>query len=628
MGPSVKVLGAFEVRDGSGGIASLRTRKTQAILGYLAVNADKLQPREWLMSLAWSDRSEPQARQSLNDALKSIRRVGREAGIEILKSDSQQVTLLSEAMTIDVVRFRALLQDDPAGAAKLYHGPLLDGFSIPDPAFEEWLTSVRAEHHALASDAFARASDAFEAAGELDPAIDHARSLIELEPLNEEAQRRLMRLLDRAGERSKALLQYQTFQQTLKKELQTEPHAETAALFEEIRGSAQQGSALAGSHEGGNKPRLFVEPFAVTGGAEEEALAKGIAEQLAEVLPSMRNFLVVTRPEDANYLLRSSLRASGHRRRLQAHLIYSPEQDRFWSRHFDFDDGDVFEAQDFFAHELFRTVRGAINDSDGRRVSRKDVTQMTVDELLSLSAHKFMQNDVQVWREVPAIMDRALAKDPDNPAALARWALATLAEYSYGYRKIASERQQEAKARANRAQQLDPLSAFVHLVRANLSLYFDAAYEDAIITANRALAINPQSDLVRNIKCQAMIFAGRCREGIEQMLTVAELNPDSAYLSSYLVTHALGNFGLADYDAAAILYRQAERASPNLPIALMGRITSLWHNGDRKEAEETARRFLADHPEFRLVEAHLPPWRDQETMLRYVEGLRETGLPE
>ena len=379
---------------------------------------------------------------------------------------------------------------------------------------------------------------------------------------------------------------------------------------------------------GGGKPRLFIEPFAVTGSAEEEALSKGIVEQLAETLDTMRNFLIVTRPEDANYLLRGSLRASGHLRRLQAHLVYCPEQDRFWSKHFDFDGEDVFESQDFFADALFNTVRGRINNYDGRRVRQKDASQMTVDELLSLSAHKFMQNDIQLWREIMADMDRALAIDPDNAAALARWANATLGECFLCCRRVAPELQQEAKARANRAQQLDPQSVFVLMVQAHISLYFDAAHDDAIITAERALAMNPQSIVVRNIKCQALILAGRCREGIEQMVPVAELNPDNVYLGTRLGTHALGHFGLANYDEAATLYRQAERASPNGPPLLMGLITSLWHNGDKEEAEKIAQRLMAKHPGLRLVDAYLPPWREQDTMLLYVEGLRAAGLPE
>jgi DNA-binding SARP family transcriptional activator len=72
---SLKMLGGFELRDGGGAELSLPTRKVRALLSYLAVNANKPQPRERLMALLWSDRGERQARQSLNQALLSIRRL-------------------------------------------------------------------------------------------------------------------------------------------------------------------------------------------------------------------------------------------------------------------------------------------------------------------------------------------------------------------------------------------------------------------------------------------------------------------------------------------------------------------------------------------------------------------------
>ena len=68
MSLSLKLLGDFTLRDGSGAALSLSTRKTRALLAYLAVNADRPQPRERLMALLWSDRGERQARQSLNQA--------------------------------------------------------------------------------------------------------------------------------------------------------------------------------------------------------------------------------------------------------------------------------------------------------------------------------------------------------------------------------------------------------------------------------------------------------------------------------------------------------------------------------------------------------------------------------
>jgi TolB-like protein/DNA-binding SARP family transcriptional activator/Flp pilus assembly protein TadD len=214
---------------------SLRTRKTRALLAFLAVNADKPQPRERLMALLWSDRGERQARQSLNYALKLIRALPTDGSHTLLDSDGEQVTLHGAALESDVGRFQALRDDDPAAAAALFDGPFLDGLSIPDPAFEEWLTATRSALEADACDTLQNAADAAAGQGEIGQALDLARRLVALDPLREDAHRCLMRYLHESGDRVAALRQYQACADILNAELQVAPDAATRALFEEIR---------------------------------------------------------------------------------------------------------------------------------------------------------------------------------------------------------------------------------------------------------------------------------------------------------------------------------------------------------------------------------------------------------
>jgi len=234
---SVKLLGQFEIRDSSGEALSLPTRKTRALLGYLTINADKPQPRERLMSLLWSDRGDKQARQSLNHSLRAIRKLAEQENITLLESDGETVTLHGEALDSDVARFRQLLNDHPGEAADLYSGPFLDGLSISDHAFEEWLRETQAQFHAQACEALkaAAASDDSTKSGDIDQRIDWLHRLLTLDPLREEAHRQLMQLLHQSGDRPGALRQYQECVDILNSELEVEPDATTKALYEEIR---------------------------------------------------------------------------------------------------------------------------------------------------------------------------------------------------------------------------------------------------------------------------------------------------------------------------------------------------------------------------------------------------------
>ena len=56
------------------------------------------------------------------------------------------------------------------------------------------------------------------------------------DPVHEEAQGRLMRLLVQAGQRHLALRHYQALQAALQRELEVEPAASLQALYHDIRG--------------------------------------------------------------------------------------------------------------------------------------------------------------------------------------------------------------------------------------------------------------------------------------------------------------------------------------------------------------------------------------------------------
>src|SRR6266480_3416791 len=74
--------------------AELLWRKHVALLVYLARSPRKSRTREHLISLLWSDRGERQARHSLSEALRVLRRA---LGDERLVADVDQVRLAADA---------------------------------------------------------------------------------------------------------------------------------------------------------------------------------------------------------------------------------------------------------------------------------------------------------------------------------------------------------------------------------------------------------------------------------------------------------------------------------------------------------------------------------------------------
>lgn len=159
------------------------------------------------------------------------------AGVPIL-DEGGAIAMNPAAIDVDVPRFERLIVAGTAEslepATGLYRGDLLEGFDLPEPAFEESLIPERERLREMAMDGLARLLTHQANAEGPEPAIQTALRLLALDPLQEATHRALMRLYARDGRRAAALRQYQLCVGVLHRELQVEPEAETQELFQAI----------------------------------------------------------------------------------------------------------------------------------------------------------------------------------------------------------------------------------------------------------------------------------------------------------------------------------------------------------------------------------------------------------
>src|SRR5215831_18062866 len=139
---SLRLLGDFQARLGSGPPLRLRARKTQALLAYLASPPGPGHSRDKLASLLWGDRSQMQARGRLRESLFLLRKALASADPPCLAIGSEAVALDANGVEVDAVEFGRLLQQgDPgalAQAVDLYRGDFLEGLAFRGAEFEEW----------------------------------------------------------------------------------------------------------------------------------------------------------------------------------------------------------------------------------------------------------------------------------------------------------------------------------------------------------------------------------------------------------------------------------------------------------------------------------------------------------
>src|SRR6266436_3644507 len=232
------LLGGFQAQLGADAPLALPTRKTQALLAYLALPLGQAHSRDKLATLLWGDMPDAQARGNLRYTLSRIRKALPRSVRPGLVLEGPSVALDPTVVDVDVARFERLVADGRPAAleqiAGLYRGDLLAGLTLAERPFEEWLTSERERLHELAIRALGRLLTHQQAAGAAEPAVQTGLRLLALDPLQEPVHRAVMRLYARLGRREAALRQYQLCVDALKRELSTPPEAETTQLYQEI----------------------------------------------------------------------------------------------------------------------------------------------------------------------------------------------------------------------------------------------------------------------------------------------------------------------------------------------------------------------------------------------------------
>ena len=209
-----------------------------ALLAYLAV-ARPVGPhdREKLVGLFWPGTAAGEASRALDDALDILATaLGADA---ITGRGGDSVGLDPERCWCDAGAFRALLDAGrTADALALYRGDFLQGFKVEGAEFQRWMKAERAVLRRQGAHGARQLADQYESRGRLTSGVSWAKRGLELQFDDERALRRLLRLLDRAGDRKMALRIYERFSRRMHDVLARDPASPTTELVARIRRAA------------------------------------------------------------------------------------------------------------------------------------------------------------------------------------------------------------------------------------------------------------------------------------------------------------------------------------------------------------------------------------------------------
>jgi DNA-binding SARP family transcriptional activator/tetratricopeptide (TPR) repeat protein len=210
--------------------------KRLALLTYLAVAEPRgVHRRDTVVAFFWPELGQDEARRALRQALHYLRGV---VGDDAFEGRSDEIGLRDGSLACDAVEFDRLLATDRAeDALTAYRGDFLAGFHVPDvaPEYEEWVDRTRSRLRDLATRAAWRTADVAERDGRASAAVGAALRALELAPEDERGLTRVLEMLERHGDRARALQVYGTFAKRLRTEYDVEPAPDTMALAERIR---------------------------------------------------------------------------------------------------------------------------------------------------------------------------------------------------------------------------------------------------------------------------------------------------------------------------------------------------------------------------------------------------------
>ena len=248
----IQYFGEFEVRFGDERVSGFESQKVRALPAYLACHAGRALSRDQMATFLWPEKNQESARRNLRQALYNIRHQFP-GNTQPMETTRQEIRFSDEIeWWIDVLSFEAALDESMGSerghphllteAVGLYRGDFLAGFHVKGSAeFDPWMLAEQERLRERAISALRRLVDNYLARGSFRLGIQYAQRLVTLDPMSEDAHRKLMRLYVLSGRRGRALAQYVKLETILEEELGVEPMEETQRLRQRV---LKDGSAI------------------------------------------------------------------------------------------------------------------------------------------------------------------------------------------------------------------------------------------------------------------------------------------------------------------------------------------------------------------------------------------------
>jgi adenylate cyclase len=363
-----------------------------------------------------------------------------------------------------------------------------------------------------------------------------------------------------------------------------------------------------------DKPAIAVLPFVnMSGEPDQEFFADGITEDILTELSRFRELFVISRNSaffykgkainaqkvakelGVHYVVEGSVRKAGGRVRITVQLIDAETDRHLWAERYDRELADIFAIQDEVTSSIVSILPGRVAAAAQDRVQRKLPENLAAYECVlagKLLHHRSAKADNE---EALRMLDRAIALDPGYAHAHA-WKACVLGQsFVYGWSADIEATKRTVIEELTLALSLDENDSDVHRVLAAVNLSLLRDHDKALYHQERALALNPNDDLIVVQHGEVLTWIGQAEQGIEWIQKAMRLNP---YHPERFWSH-LGRayFVARRYDEAIKAFQRISRADHGHLAFLAACHAQL---DDAAAAKGTAQQVLQRAPDFSI----------------------------
>ena len=396
-----------------------------------------------------------------------------------------------------------------------------------------------------------------------------------------------------------------------------------------------------------DKPSIAVLPFQnMSGDPEQEYFADGMVEDITTALSRFKSLFVIARNSSftykgkavdvkqvgrelgVRYVLEGSVRKAGDRLRISGQLIDSTTGSHIWAERYDGELAQIFDLQDKVATDVVGAITPKVEQAEIDRAKRNPTTSLNAYDHYLRGMAYLPPSNLDASIEARRLMLKSIELDPEY--ALPHAIAAFCATHHKGFGAATDPILiQETCTLARRAVELDRGDALVLTTAAWALAHFANDLDEAQAVAEEALSLNPNLALAWFVGGYLNVFAGQHDAAIERFDRAMRLSPLDLHRHFSLIGAAHAHYMMTRYDEALALATKAIKFRQFPPAFRIG-LASAAKAGDHKRAATLLPLYRKADPARRVsnLEEVLGPYRRQEDVENYRDGLRLGGLPE